>query len=321
MRRAARLGALLLLATLAGCTTGATVPGAGASPSGSPAAGAGSVVAADNGSDVGNGRPRVTHDGLMVRHRVVIAILSSPGADVVALRHEVDRAAAARHTTLSDISPSVLDPADQENLAPDLTVVLPAGATEADAEALIDPAGTPGEALPGVQRFEVASVLVHDLRFTVRAPDPAALTASLAREGILADALGSYSTASSHGRLEVTYTGPLLSDDLVEAVRRGIARGEGGQPSSVTVLPRSTTGVGVVLAQEPSPAPVVQEDAAPPPAAGHDHGSALAATVTSRGPWWSNLWVIPLVAVALGLAGWLGLGLGLVRTPEEADAD
>ncbi len=39
-------------------------------------------------------------------------------------------------------------------------------------------------------------MLVHDLRFTVRAADPAALTAALAREGILADALGSYSTSS-----------------------------------------------------------------------------------------------------------------------------
>ncbi len=314
MRRAARLGALLLLATVAGCTAGATVTGGGSTTT----AGAGSAGAAETSTDVGNGRPRVSHDGLMVRHRVVMAILPTPRADVVALRRELDRAAAARHTTLTDISPSVLDPVDQENLAPDVTLVLPAGATEADAEALIDPAGTPGAALPGVQDYEVASVLVHDLRFAVRAADPSALTASLAREGILADALGRYSTASGHGRLEVSYTGPLLSDDLVEAVRRGIARGEGVPPSSVAVLPRSTTGTGVLLSQEPAPAPVV-EDAAPRPAAGHGHGSALAAAVPTREPWWSNLWVVPVVAVALGLAWWLGRGL--VRTPEEPDAD
>lgn len=98
---------------------------------------------------------------------------------------------------------------------------------------------------------------MHDLRFTARAADPFALAASLAREGILADALGSYSTSSSGDRLDITYTGPLLSDDLVEAVRRGIARGEGVQASSVTVAPRSTSGEGVDLAREPAPAPVI----------------------------------------------------------------
>ena len=47
----------------------------------------------------------MTHDGLMVRRRVVIAILPTPGADVVSLREQLDRAAAGRHTTLTDISP------------------------------------------------------------------------------------------------------------------------------------------------------------------------------------------------------------------------
>lgn len=317
MGRAARLGALLLvLAALAGCTAGATVTGAG-----SPAPGgvrASSSSAAGAGADVGNGRPRVTHDGLMVRRRVVIAILPTPRADKVALRQELDREAAARHTTLTDISPSVLDAADQENLAPELTVVLPPGGTAADAEHLIDPTGRPGAALPGVQDYTVAQVLVHDLRFTVRAADPAALTAAVAREGILADALGGYSTSSGGGRLEVTYTGPLLSDDLVEAVRRGIARGEGAAPSSVTVAPRSTTGVGVDLAREPAPAPLV-EVARATHGHGQGHSAALPATAaSSREPWWSNLWVVPAAAIALGLAGWLALGL--VRTPEDLDA-
>ena len=211
---------------------------------------------AEPGTDRGNDRPQVTYDGLMVRRRVVIAILPTPGADVVSLRQELDRAAASAQTSLSDISPSVLGPAEQERLAPDVTVVLPAGTTLADAGKLIDPA-TSAAAIPDVQDYTVAPVLVHDLRFTVRATNPSVMAAAIAREGILADALGDYSTSSGSGRLHITYTGPLLSDDLVELVRRGIARGEGAQPSSVSVSPRSTTGVGVDMAKEPAPAPVV----------------------------------------------------------------
>ncbi|HWO50494.1 MAG TPA: hypothetical protein VNN23_02770, partial [Ornithinibacter sp.] len=165
---------------------------------------------------------------------MVIAILPTPGADVVSLRQELDKAAAALQTPLSDISPSVLDPAEQQRLAPDLTVVLPAGATVADAGKLIDPSKAARAAFPDVQDYLVAPVLVHDLRFTVSASNPSEMVAAIAREGILADALGDYSTSAGRGRLDITYTGPLLSDDLVEQVRRGIARGEGVEPSSVT---------------------------------------------------------------------------------------
>ena len=306
MGRAVRLGALLLLVGVTGCTTGSTVAGTG--PTSSASAPSASVVAADAAhaadADMGNGRPLVTHDGLMVRRRVVIAILPAPGADVAALRHELGRAAAGRHTSVSDISPSVLDPADQEALQPDLTLVLPAGATPADAKNVVAPVGASRSTLPGVQDYEVASVLVHDLRFTVRASDPPALAAAIAREGILTDALGSYSTSGSGGTLEITYTGPLLSDALVEVVRGGIARGEGVASSSVTVGPRSTTGVGVTLAEEPAPAPVVDEVAAPA-RQGH-HGQAPELPVTAlvlqpsqRSP--SALWVVTAVAGAVWL--------------------
>ena len=273
MTRALRLGALLLLASVvAACTAEApavVATGASASSTVASAPGAG----AEPGTDRGNGRPGVTYDGLMVRRRVVIAILPAPGADVDSLRQALDRAAASARTTLSDISPSVLDPADQERLAPDVTVVLPAGSTPADAGKLIDPATSTVAAFPDVQDYLVAPVLVHDLRFTVSASNPAVMAAAIAREGILTDALGSYSTSSSSGTLEITYTGPLLSDDLVELVRRAVARGEGVRPSSVTVAPRSTTGVGVDMAKEPAPAPEVEDVSAP-----HGHGAALLAT-------------------------------------------
>lgn len=277
--------------------TRAASPGPTASPSGS-------VVAAGSGTDVGNGRPQVTHDGLMVRRRVVIAILPTADADVADLRAALDRAAARQHTTVSDVSPSVLDPADQEALQPDLTLLLPAGATLADAENLMAPSGTSPAALPGVHHYLVASVLVHDLRFTVRASDPPALAAAIAREGILTDALGSYSTSGRSGRLEITYTGPLLSDALVEVVRGGIARGEGVPPSAVTLAPRSTTGAGVTLADEPTPAPVVDEVAAAARHAHHGQGSQLPTSARLLQPSESSssgLWVVTVVAGAVWL--------------------
>jgi hypothetical protein len=313
MRRAVRLAALLLLATVAGCTAGATFPGAGPPPSSAARGSVDAVDAVDAGTDVGNGRPQVTHDGLMVRRRVVIAVLPTPGADVVSLREQLNRAAAGRHTTLTDISPSVLDPADQERLAPELTVLLPAGATVGDARRLIDPS-TPSAraAFPDVQDYLVAPVLVHDLRFRVRATDPSAVAAAIAREGILADALGDYSTTARSGSLDVTYTGPLLSDELVEAVRRGIARGEGVEPSSVTVSPRSPTGAGVDLAKEPPPAPVVEVVTAP-----HGHGATVAASArVPGGSSQPNPWLVAAVVV-VALAVGLRLALSLAGSDDE----
>ncbi len=304
MSRALRLGAVLLLTSaLAGCSVGATSTVADGA-TGSAAARSDPAEASEAGTDVGNGRPQVTHDGLMVRRRVVIAILPTPGADVVSLREQLDRAAAGRHTTLTDISPSVLDPADQERLAPDLTVVLPAGATVADGRTLIDPSTSARAAFPDVQDYLVAPVLVHDLRFTVKATNPPVMAAAIAREGILADALGDYSTSADSGRLDITYTGPLLSDDLVEQVRRGIARGEGVQPSSVTVSPRSTTGVGVDMDKEPAPAPVVEVAAAP-----HGHAAPQAAQSVVADSSRSSPWAVVAVAVTLVLI----LGLLLLR--------
>ena len=72
---------------------------------------------------------------------------------------------------------------------------------------------------PGLDHVHVAQVLVHDLRFTVSSPAPATVGEAIALEGILADALGNYDTRVGDGELELSYTGPLLSDKTVEAVR------------------------------------------------------------------------------------------------------
>lgn len=287
MSRVVRVASVLLLAfALAGCTATATTTTS--TPAASPTR-AGAVVAAEAGADVGNDRPHVTYDGLMVRRRVVIAIRPTADADFISLRKEMDKAATSRHTTLSNISPSVLDPALLERLAPGLTVALPAGGTLADARKLIDPASSESRTFPEVEEYDVASVLVHDLQFAVRSTNPAVLRESIAREGILSDALGNYATTLGRGELDITYTGPLLSDDLIESVRGGIARRADTHPAAVTVSPRSTTGVGVDMAKEPALA-VTEISTA------HNHSAGLPAVGESSQ---SSLATVSVVAVAV----------------------
>jgi hypothetical protein len=254
---------MLLAMVLAGCTTGGRATTSTSRPAPRPSG----VAAVDNGpSDLGNGRPLVTNDGLMVRRRVAVVIYSTPGANLAALRKELDTAATRGHTSLSSIAPGVLPAAFLEPVSPAMTLVLPPGESLAEARKLIDPSrGVRGSA---VGRYDVAPVLVHDLRFTVKTAKPAVLAAAIAREGILADALNSYTTTLGRHRLDITYTGPLLSDELVGSVRAGIARRAHVQPAAVSISPRSTNGVGVDMAKEPAQAPAFTE--APP---AHDHGT------------------------------------------------
>ncbi|WP_427007781.1 hypothetical protein [Pseudarthrobacter sp. H2] len=237
-------GALLVLA-LSACTGGTP------DPPGTPASGA--AVNLETGTDVGNGRPAVSHDGLMVRRRVVIAVHPTPEADLASLRSQLDRAAAERGITLSDVSPDVLDEAVLEQLDPGLTVSLPPERTREDAGALTDRAFGRVGSFTGVDSVHIGSVLVHDLQFAVPSSDPASLAAAIETEGILADALGNYTTSMDSGTLGVAYTGPLLSDALVESVRAGMARDAGVEPGDVKLNPRSTSGEGVDLSREPAP--------------------------------------------------------------------
>lgn len=259
MRPAAAALTVVLLA-LSGCTAGtaATRPG-------SPAA------LSVGGADLGNDRPQVSYDGLMVRRRLVIAARTTVDADPAEIRRDLDLVAAAHGTRLLPLSAGVLGAAVLEALAPDLVLGLPEGATRADAQALLSPASAPASAIMAeVQAYDILPVLVHDLRFTVSVDDPTALAAAITREGVLSDALGDYGTAVGVHRLDITYTGPLLSDSLVESVRRGMARRAGTTATEVAVAPGSTAGVGVDLSAEPAPAPAPKH-AVPR----HTHGAAL----------------------------------------------
>jgi hypothetical protein len=254
MRRLGQLGAAtLLVLALSACTGGTPAP-----PPATPAPVAGPTaapVSVETGTDVGNGRPTVSHDGLMVRRRAVIAVHPTADAEPGKPRTRLEQTAAAGGMVLSDIPPDVLEPATLEHLSPELILALPAGKTRDDAEKLAEQAFGPEGSFPGVEHVHVALVLVHDLQFRVAAADPAGLARAIAEEGILADALGNYGTSLEGGAVTVTYTGPLLSDLLVESVRIGMARAAGIDATAVTLAPRSATGEGVDMSLEPEPAP------------------------------------------------------------------
>ena len=294
MSRVLRVLTVLWLGlAVTGCSVQAATPAATSTPARSTA-----VVAAEAGSDVGNDRPQVSFDGLMVRRRVVIAIRPTDGADLGVVEKEIDLASARLHLTLSTISTSVLDPAVLENLTPELVLAFPAGTTLTEARRLIEAAPGQPRRFHGEATYQVSTVLVHDLRFTAGSANPAALASAIAREGILSDALGNYTTTLGEHELEITYTGPLLSDNLVESVRGGIARRAGIQPDRVTVSPRTTTGVGVDMAKEPTPAPA---PAIAEISTAHNHGTVLKEVVDSSQPGSRVVYVVVL-AVMLVLA-------------------
>ncbi|TSE17398.1 hypothetical protein B1A87_017980 [Arthrobacter sp. KBS0703] len=247
--------AVLLSLSLSGCTGGAQAnPTANPTPvaAASESATATKVGAqSEEGQDLGNGRPSVSFDGLMVRRRVVIAVHSTLEANVEGIRKKLDSAAAARNTVLSNISPDVLEPAVLQQVVPEVIVALPATASVDDGRAIVTKATEEGTAKLGVNNFYVIPVLVHDLRFSVKAANPAALSAAVDREGILSDALGNYDTSVKGGELSISYTGPLLGDELVETVRGGIARQAHVASSTIAVGPKSTSGTGVDMATEP----------------------------------------------------------------------
>jgi hypothetical protein len=265
-RRGLSASVVLLATLLAGCTgDGPDFP---AQPSGARDAAPAQV---NQGQDLGNGRPAVSYDGLMVRRRVVIAVHSDIYAEQQGVRAKLDAAAAARNMILDAASPTVLEPAALQQVTPELVVALPASATLDDGRALVDRAVGEGAAegteTLAAEHFHVLPVLVHDLRFSVETTSPAAVSAAVDKEGILSDALGNYGTAVGSGQVTFSYTGPLLGDGTVESVRAGIARQAHVAASAVAVGPRSPAGTGVDMAAEPPWDPEVIEEKA-----GHAHG-------------------------------------------------
>jgi hypothetical protein len=260
MKRALLITPAVLLAfSLAGCTGGVQASPVASPATDPPASSAANsadaaervLAQAEEGQDLGNGRPTVSYDRLMVRRRVVIAVHTGPGADTTAIRGRLSAAAAAAHATLSAISPDVLEPEVLQQVVPEVILALPAAATIDDGRAIVNAATEQDTGTLGVKNFYVLPVLVHDLRFSVATAEPAAVSAGVDREGIVSDALGNYSTVAQGGQLSISYTGPLLGDETVESVREGISRQAHIPPAEVTVGPRSPSGTGVDMTTEP----------------------------------------------------------------------
>ena len=246
--------AVVLSVALGGCTgqpVSSTLP---ATPSAA-------APQAEEGQDVGNSRPTVGYDGLMVRRRVVVAVHSAMDADLAGLRMKLESAAEQQGLTLADMSPDVLEPAILEHVMPEVLVALPASATLDDGRSLVTQVSGPDTERLGAEHFHVLQALIHDLRFSIPTPDPGALALAVDREGILADALGNYRTTAVNGGLDISYTGPLLGDEVVESVRSGIARQAHAAASAVTVEPASTDGAGVDMASEPPWQPETTQEA------------------------------------------------------------
>lgn len=253
MRRvaAATLAALLAL-LLGGCS--AAADGAPDRPDGQGAASGQHV------SDVGNERPEVGYDGLMVRRRVAVAFHLERGTDPAAVGRQARRAGRLRGWPLLDVPPGVLDAALLEHLVPEVVLLFPENATTIDADRVLR-----SRRIPGVDHTHTVPVLVHDLRLAVRTGHSRAARRALDREGVLTDLLGHYDTVAGTGSLDVLYTGPLLGDALVEDAADALGRAAG---APATIHPRSDRGAGVDMSREPRPDPV--PDVPPGPDSGHE---------------------------------------------------
>jgi hypothetical protein len=238
---------------------------------------AGAANAAVERADTGNDRPVVTFDGPLVRRLVVLEVAGA-AADAPAIRAVLEPVAARLGMDLVDLPGTVLDARELEDPFPALTLALPEGRTIADGRALID-ASFRTTALPETT-IHVVTVLVHDLAFRVATADPVAVAASIEAEGILSDVLLSYEVTPGESELSVGYTGPLLSDRSIRAVRVGIARAANTEAAAVEVFPRTPTGDGVRLS-DTATAPDAPTTASHSSAAGGGHGEGAAVTASA----------------------------------------
>ncbi len=205
-------------------------------------------------SDLGNERPEVSYDGLMVRRRVAVAFHLDRDADAAAVGRQAHAAARGLGWRVRDVPPGVLDAVLLEHLVPEVVLLFPQGATTIDADRVLE-----SRRIAGVDHTHTVQVLVHDLRLSVPTSRPRAVLRAVDLEGVLTDVMGRYGSTvgDDHAAaLDVLYTGPLLTDRSVEDAAGSLARAAGLPATAVTVSPRSDRGPGVDMSREPRPAPV-----------------------------------------------------------------
>jgi hypothetical protein len=254
----------------------------------------------------------------MVRRRVVLAVSGSV-ATAPDIRAALEPAAARLGMDLADLPGTVLEAGDLLDSLPDLTLALPEGRTVADGRALVDACARTA-AIPA-ESVHLDTVLVHDLAFRVPTTDADATVAAIDAEGILSDTLGAYEAVPGKTQLVVDYTGPLLSDRSVGAVRVGIARAAGTDPSAVEVFPRTPTGAGVQL-HSAGALPEESGVGAHQVGRGHGGGHAAEAALTSLADGDSTRASALFLPVAGGLGvAWIALLVLLARRRSGASRD
>ncbi|GAA2534796.1 hypothetical protein Ahu01nite_099010 [Winogradskya humida] len=201
-----------------------------ASPEPAPAP----APAAQVADDAGDARATTSFDGPLVHRRAAVAVHTVAGADPRHVARELRSAAtgagvgALTESTFAVFSADLLG-----YLVPELTVVLPEGATVVEAEAFMRD-HRPAD----VGFYVVEPVLVHDLTFAVvpaAGVAPAAVRDAEDREGVLSDSLNHYETTVQRAGLTVRYFGAILSDGQVLAVREAMARAAHVTPERVGV--------------------------------------------------------------------------------------
>ncbi|RZU49385.1 hypothetical protein EV385_1135 [Krasilnikovia cinnamomea] len=204
------------------------------------------VAAGPVNDDAGDELATTSYDGPMLRLRAAIGIHPVKGADRRQIARDL-RAAAKRdgYGELTDATFAVFDKGLLETVVPELTLVLPEGASAGDADRFMR------DHQPATVGFYTARpVLVHHLTFAVvpaAGVTPAQAQAAEDAEGVLSDSLNSYVTTVQPAGLTVRYFGAVLSDGQIEAVRQAMGRAA-RVPAERVAVAASEPGPGVDLA-------------------------------------------------------------------------
>jgi hypothetical protein len=197
------------------------------------------IVTQISNDDAGDELATTTYKGPMIRYRVAIAVHvldnTNTGLDTK-LTHTkqqmIANAPAEQIGALTEANFAVFSPTLLNYLVPNLTMVLPEGATLQDGERLMR-----NHSYPYVGFYFVDSVQVHDIAFTVSTPHPRQTSAYVDREGVLTDSLGKYTTTMQPHSVTFSYFGAVLSDSQILSDRAAVARAAAVSSNAVTVYP------------------------------------------------------------------------------------
>jgi hypothetical protein len=248
MRAVKRINVKVVLALVIALLLGWVVARAGTfGPTAGPQLKPVAKVIADD--DAGDEQATTTYDGPMVRKRAAIALKLAKNADRSLISRQMQAVAKQEKIGSLHGATFAVFSADLLNyLVPEMTMVLPEGATTEDAEVMMR-----DHTFTGVSFYLVENVLVHHLTFAVipNGVSPEAASTFEDAEGVLADSLNSYTTGIQRSGLTVEYFGAIVSDGQVQVVREAMARAAHVTPDQVAVE-AAEPGAGVELSSGPA---------------------------------------------------------------------